>query len=64
MTPTFKDQSRNHKKNCRPVSILPVVSKIFEKLMNNQLSTYFEKIILVVFIIRRKFRLNEIYVPE
>ena len=32
--------------------------------MNNQLSTYFEKIILVVFIMRRKFRLNEIYVPE
>ena len=44
-TNVFKDQSRNHKNNYKPVSILPVVSKIFEKLMNNQLSKYFEKTI-------------------
>ena len=45
ITPIFKDQSINHKNNYRLVSILPVVSTIFEKLMNNQLSTYFEKIL-------------------
>ena len=39
----FKEQSRNHKNNYRSLSILLAVSKIFEKLMNNQLSTYFEK---------------------
>ena len=33
------------KTNCRPVRILPIVSKIFEKIMSNQLSTYFEKIL-------------------
>ena len=45
ITPIFKKESRNHKTNYRPVSILPIVSKIFEKIMNNQLSTYFEKIL-------------------
>ena len=33
------------KTNCRPVSIIPIISKIFEKNMSNQLSTYFEKIL-------------------
>ena len=45
VTPIFEDQSRNHKNNYMRLSILPVVSKNFEKLMNNQLSTYFEKIL-------------------
>ena len=42
ITPIFKNESRNHKTNYRRVNILPIVSKIFEKIMNNQLSTYFE----------------------
>ena len=54
ITPIFKEQSRNHENNYRPVSILPVVSKIFEKLMNNQLSTYFEKILLNFSVVSRK----------
>ena len=45
ITLVFKNESRNHKTNYRPVSILPIVSKIFEKIMNNQLSTYFEKVL-------------------
>ena len=45
ITPIFKNESKNHKTNYRPVSILPIVSKIFEKIMSNQLSTYFEKIL-------------------
>ena len=45
ITPIFKDQSRNHKNNYRPVSILHAVLKFFEKLVNNQLSTYFGKIL-------------------
>ena len=45
ITPIFKIESRNHKTNFRPVSILPIVSKIFEKIMSNQLLSYFEKIL-------------------
>ena len=45
ITPILKYESRNHKTNYRPVSILPIVSKIFEKIMSNQLSTYFKKIL-------------------
>ena len=35
ITPVFKNESRNHKNNYRPVSILPLISKLFEKIMNN-----------------------------
>ena len=45
ITPIFKNESRNHKTNCRLVSTLPIALKIFEKFMGNQLSTYFEKIL-------------------
>ena len=45
ITPIFKNKSRNHKTNFRPVSILLIVSKIFEKNMSNQLLSYFEKIL-------------------
>ena len=44
ITPAFKQGSRNRNDNYRPISILPVVSKIFEKLMCKQLSTHFENI--------------------
>ena len=37
ITPAFKQGSRNLKDNYRPFSILPVVSKIFEKIMCKQL---------------------------
>ena len=45
ITPIFKNESRSHKTNYRPVSMLPIVSKIFEKIISNQLSTYLEKIL-------------------
>ena len=44
ITPAFKQGCRNLKDNYRPISILPVVSKIFEKLMCKQLSLHFENI--------------------
>ena len=44
ITPVFKNESRNHKNNYRPVSILPLITKVFEKIMNKQLSIYFEEI--------------------
>ena len=42
VTPIFKTDSRTDKKNYRPVSILPNVSKIYERLVHNQLSKFFE----------------------
>ena len=45
ITSVFKNESRNHKNNYRPVSILPLISKVFEKIMNKQLSIYFEEIL-------------------
>ena len=44
ITPIFKKGSKNKRENFRPVSILPVLSKIFEKLMSKQLSTFFKNI--------------------
>ena len=35
ITPVFKQDSRNQKKNDRPISILPIISKIFEKYFHN-----------------------------
>ena len=45
MSPVFKNESRNHKNNYRPVNILPLISKVFEKIMNKQLSIHFEEIL-------------------
>ena len=45
ITPIFKNESRNHKTNHRPVSILPIISEIFEKIKSNQLWSPFEKIL-------------------
>ena len=45
ITPIFKKGSKNKKKNFRPVSILPVLLKIFEKVMSKRLSTFFENIL-------------------
>ena len=44
ITPVFKKGSRNSKDNYRPVSILPNVSKIFEKPLFKQVSDFFDNI--------------------
>ena len=43
LTPIFKKLECIFVKNYRPVSILPVISKIFERIMQKQLNTYVEK---------------------
>ena len=45
ITPVFKKDSRTEKTNYRPVSILPSLSKIYERLIYNQLSKFFENIL-------------------
>lgn len=42
ITPAFTKCCRSFKENYRPVSILPIISKIFEKLMSKPLSTFFQ----------------------
>ena len=41
----FKQGSRNQKDNYRPIRILPIISKIFEKLICRQLSNHFDNIL-------------------
>ena len=44
MVPVFKNiGERSTAKNYRPVSLVTVVSKIFEKLLNNSIVDYLEK---------------------
>ena len=44
MVPVFKNVGeRSTAKNCRPVSLLSVVSKVFEKLVNNRIVDHLEK---------------------
>ena len=45
VTPVFKRESRLDKKNYRPVSILPNISKIYERCIYNQISLYFNDIL-------------------
>lgn len=41
ITSVFKKGSKNQKKIYRPISILPILPKIFEKILSQQLSSYF-----------------------
>ena len=45
VTLKFKQGSRNQKNNYRPISILHVISKIFEKLICRQLSNHFDNLV-------------------
>ena len=42
LTPVHKDDDITNKKNYRNISLLPIVSKIFEKIMQSQISAYME----------------------
>ena len=48
LSPIFKKDDPSDKENCRPVSILPLLSKVYEKLLYNRLSNYVEKIFNVI----------------
>ena len=42
ISPLFKDNDKMNRKNYRPVSILPSISKIYEKCMHTQMSSFIE----------------------
>ena len=44
ITPTFKNDDRSFKSNYRPVSILPTLSKLYEKTLYMQIYEYFNTI--------------------
>ena len=43
VTPVFKKEDASLLKNYRPVSVLPVVSKIYERIMQKQILEYIDK---------------------
>ena len=43
ITPAHKKGGKTDKRNYRPVSVLPVVSKIFERIIQKQIGIYMEK---------------------
>ena len=45
VTPTYKKDDCTNKENYRPISILPSISKIFERLMSHQICSYVNNII-------------------
>ena len=44
VTPIFKKEDSTNVKNYRPVSVLPVMSKVFERIMQKQINAYIEKL--------------------
>ena len=46
VTPIFKKKDKTFVENYRPVSVLPTVSKIFERIMKNRFPTIFESFYL------------------
>ncbi len=47
VTPAHKKGDRTDKSNYRPISILPNISKVFERLLYYQMNTYVEKILSI-----------------
>ena len=51
ITPVHKKDETTDKENYRPVSVLPLFSKIFEKVIYDQLSQYLEKYLNSLFML-------------
>ena len=54
VTLVFKKDNRHNKQNFRPISVLKTFSKVFERYLLDQLSTYFEPILSQFFSAYRK----------
>ena len=53
VTPVFKKNNPLTKENYRPVSVLPIISKVFEKLMQNQINLH------IIFFCRHTYLVTE-----
>ena len=42
------------KKNYRPVSILPTISKVYEMVLSDQLTEFFENIFMIIYVLLGK----------
>ncbi len=47
VTPIFKSGDKNNENNYRPISVLPVISRLFEKIVYNQLYNYLNESLLL-----------------
>ena len=54
VTPIFKKKDKTFVENYRPVSVLPTVSKIFERIMQKQITDYIGKFLSPFFCGYRK----------
>ena len=45
VTPVYKNGDATDKKNYRPVSVLPTVSKVFERILLRQISNYIDNLL-------------------
>ena len=45
VTPIHKNDDKTGKTKYRPISILPKLSKVYERLMDNQISPYFDSVL-------------------
>ena len=61
ITLVFKKGARTSKYNYRPVSILPVSSKILERLLSRQLLEFFDKILSFNMVLERAMVFNITY---
>lgn len=48
ITPVFKSGDKNNLSNYRPISILPTLSKVLERVVYNKLTSYLDKLNIIV----------------
>jgi len=48
ITPVFKSGNKNDLSNYRPISILPTLSKVLERVVYNKLYNYLDKLNIIV----------------
>ena len=54
VSPLFKKDAANDKQNYRPISILPSISKVFERFLFQQITNLYSKKILHIFVVLEK----------
>ena len=50
VTPVFKKNNPLSKENYRPVSVLPIISKVFERLMQNKKKLHIKSFFIVILV--------------